>query len=78
MTDAKTLDGLNSTDRPKHNRKAVPTDRQYMTHHIDTRSAIVHLDVTTVEPENTGNTYEFPHSSPEDTSRDRPDPIEPS
>lgn len=41
------------------NRRAVPTDREYMTHWIDTRSAILNLDVTTVSPENTGNAYEF-------------------
>jgi len=77
MTTTKTHDSSNSTDTRKHNRNAVPTDRPYMKHHIDTRSSIVHLDVTTIEPENTGNTYEFPHSSPEDTSRDGPDSMEP-
>lgn len=41
------------------NRRAVPTDRDYMAHWVETRSAIIHLAVTTVSPESTGNEYEF-------------------
>jgi len=42
------------------NSRAVPLDRPYMGP-VDVRAAVFHLDVTTIEPENTGNTYEFTH-----------------